>query len=343
MGDVTVTEGVYSIEGQDQQANLLAFGTPNAPADDDSMTDGGVTVDTGEMWDEQGHALEPDVDPHQLAADRIRAEIETQQSAEGTAQWLEQHEQAEQETAYNDALENYKSLPPEEQFEVSLESVGRGLEAIAPVVNSEQAQVLNQELFAGGADAVPMATTLAFFASNVVDTLQSAGITDPSQLTPQVAQQLTDPAMATLFATNLCQALRMPELLADGIVDPMTMSATLLPHVPALLSGQSSDLYPRDYKLQFAKDLAVAFGQRQILRQIDPDAAVALFDQWAKWGGRLSAGLQYHRQQAQPQPSRAREREQSKPARNSKSNVPKMRTHTDLFDQEALERYSARL
>jgi hypothetical protein len=118
--DIAAT-GVYSVEGQDALANELAFGTPDPPQDDGAVTDGGVAIDTGEGWegagaqvsteelfDEYGHAIEPEVDPHQLAADRIRAELETQQSAEETAQWLEQHEQesaaAEQDAAYNNAL-----------------------------------------------------------------------------------------------------------------------------------------------------------------------------------------------------------------------------------------------
>ncbi|MGC2186321.1 MAG: hypothetical protein WA637_23835 [Terriglobales bacterium] len=41
---------VYSVEGQDALANELAGIDPNAPADD-WAADGGVTVDTGEVWD----------------------------------------------------------------------------------------------------------------------------------------------------------------------------------------------------------------------------------------------------------------------------------------------------
>jgi hypothetical protein len=209
------------------------------------------------------------------------------------------------------------------------------MEAVAPLVNYEQAQVLSNELFQGSADGVAAATTLAFFADNVIQTLEGAGITDPAQLTPELAQQITDPGMAHLFATNLCHALRMPELLQDGIVNPMTMSTTLLPHVPALLSGQNPDLFPREYKLQFARDIAIAFGQRQILRQIDPDAAVALFDTWSKWGGRLRQGLEYHRQQraAQPQPSRSAGRS-GRSSRQAKPTTSRFRTNTDLFDSE---------
>jgi hypothetical protein len=323
-------EGVYSVEGQEALANELAFGTSEAPEDD-----GGVFTDGGEAFD-SGEGRSPDAregwQSHRLTpADEARLEVE----AEQTAQFLEQAESeqavAEQEAAYSEALDRYSKLSQEEQFEVSLESVGRGLEAIAPVVNAEQAQVLNQELFAGGADAVPMASTLAFFANNVLETLASSGLEDISQLTPEVAQQLTDPAMATLFAQSICGALRVPELLTDGIVNPMEMSAELLPYVPILLSGQSADLYPKETKLAFAQSVCRAFGEKHAARTIDPDAAVALFDQWAKWGGRLSAGLQYHRQQAQhqPQPSRSVGRS----ARSSRQARPSgmFRTNDDLY------------
>jgi hypothetical protein len=307
-GDIFVPQGsIYSPQGQDALANDLAGIDPNAV--DDSITDGGQAIDIGEYRNDA-----EEQDNRFTAVDEVRAEIEREQTAEWAREAVAESEAAQQEQAFQDGLANYDKLPPEEQFQVSTELVGRGLEAISPVVNSEQAQVLNQELFAGGADAVPMASTLAFFANNVLETLANSGLTDSSQLTPELAQQLTDPSMAHLFATNLCHALRMPELLQDGIVDPMTMSATLLPHVPALLSGQNPDLFPREYKLQFARDIAIAFGQRQILRQIDPDAAVALFDTWSKWGGRLRQGLEYHRQQQAAQPA-----PQARPAKSGRS------------------------
>jgi hypothetical protein len=299
--DITVTEGVYSIAGQEALANDLAGIDPNAVDDDGAMTDGGAVVDTGSIWDADGHAIEPEVDPHDLAASRIQAELATEQDATQTAEWLQQHEAEQQEQAYNDARENYSNLTPEEQWEVSVEAVGRGFEAVAPIVNAEQAQALNSELFVGSADAVPAATALDYFADNVMQTLQSAGITDTAQITPEVAQQITDPSMATLFAQSLCHALRMPELLEDGVVNPMEMSTALLPYVPVLLSGTSVDLYPSEYKLAFAQDLCRAFGQKQLIRNIDPDAGVAQFDVWAKWGARLGAGLHAHRQQSRQQ------------------------------------------
>jgi hypothetical protein len=324
--DVTVTEGTYSIAGQEQLANDLAG--ISGLEDDDSITDGGQAIDIGEY---QNDAEEQD--NRFTAVDEVQAEIEREQTAEWAREALTESEAAEHEQSFQDGLASYDKLPPEEQFQVSTELVGRGLEAVAPLVNYEQAAVLNNELFAGSADGVAAATTLAFFADNVLQTLEGAGITDPAQLTPELAHQLTDPSMAHLFATNLCHALRMPELLQDGIVDPMTMSATLLPHVPALLSGQNPDLFPREYKLQFARDIAIAFGQKQILRQIDPDAAVALFDQWAKWGGRLRQGLEYHRQQQAAQPA-----PQARPAKSGRSSRQArasgmFRTNADIFSE----------
>jgi hypothetical protein len=333
-------EGAYSVEGQDQIARSL-LGPEGAVMDEietaqpwltgDELREaaGGQAVDQGEEREE--HKLSP--------LDEVRAEWQGEEAAQLAEQAEAEAAQQAYEQSFQDGLANYDKLPPEEQFQVSTELVGRGLEGMAPLVNYEQAAVLNNELFAGSADGVAAATTLAFFADNVIQTLEGAGITDPAQLTPELAQQLTDPSMAHLFATNLCHALRMTELLQDGIVDPMTMSATLLPHVPALLSGQNPDLFPREYKQQFARDIAIAFGQRQILRQIDPDAAVALFDQWAKWGGRLRQGLEYHRQQQsqaeQAQPSRRSARS----SRQAKPTTSRYRTNSDLFDSEMEEQW----
>jgi hypothetical protein len=129
-----------------------------------AVTDGGAVIDTGERWDEQGHALQPDDDPQQRIADRINAELQTQQSAEETAQWLQSHEQeqaaAEHEEQFQAALAHYDQLPPEEQYEVANEITGRGLEAITPLVDASYANALNTELFAGQADAVAMTATL---------------------------------------------------------------------------------------------------------------------------------------------------------------------------------------
>jgi hypothetical protein len=330
--DVTVTEGVYSIAGQEALANDLAGIDPNAADDDGAMTDAGNVIDTGEgRWDADGHAIEPDVDPQQLAADRVRQEYETEQSARETAEWLEQNEAEQQQETFNDALANYAKLTPEEQWEVSVESVGRGFEAVAPIVNAEQAQALSSELFAGAADAVPACTTLAYFADNVMQTLRSAGITDTAQITPEVAQQITDPSMAALFAQSLCHALGMPELLEDGIVNPMEMSTALLPYVPVLLSGTSADLYPPEYKLAFAQDLCRAFGQKQLIRNIDPDAGVAQFDVWAKWGARLGAGLHAHRQQSS---------QKAQPTKSTRSS--RRASRDDAFWGEGLKLYHER-
>jgi hypothetical protein len=326
--DVTVTDGTYSIAGQEEQANILAFGSPNAPEDDSAETDGGQAVDRGDY--QQGE----DREEHKPSAlDEVRAEWQGEEAAQLAEQAEAEAQQHAYEQSFQEGLASYDKLPPEEQFEISTELVGRGLEGMAPLVNFEQAAVLNNELFAGSADGVAAAKTLAYFGDNCLQTLQAAGITDMAQLTPEVAQQLTDPAMASLFAQNLCSALRCPELLEDGIVNPIEMSATLLRHVPALLSGQSADLFPREYKVAFAQDVCRAFGQKQAIRNIDPAAAVALFDAWSKWGGRLRQGLEYHRQQQAAPPQARPARSQS--GRSSRQARPSgmFRTNDDIFSE----------
>jgi hypothetical protein len=302
-----------------------------------AVTDGGAVIDTGERWDEQGHALQPDDDPQQRIADRINAELQTQQSAEETAQWLQSHEQeqaaAEHEEQFQAALAHYDQLPPEEQYEVANEITGRGLEAITPLVDASYANALNTELFAGQADAVAMTATLAYFGNNALQTLESAGLS-PAELTPEVVSQLNDPVQASLFAENLCGALGMPELISAGVVNPQEMAAALLPWVPVLLSGNAADAYAPETALGFAQALLVAFGQEASVQNIDPAFAAATFGKWMAWGGHLGSELRRVRAGTDAQSTRASRRTSAKPSLKW--------GNSDIFDDEAIAVWQSR-
>lgn len=325
MPDVSAT-GVYSVEGQDEQANILAFGTPEAPQDDDSATDGGQAIDIGD-YRQQAEQDEYRISP----LDESRMEFQVAQAAQLVQQAEQEQAAIEQEQAYSEALENYDKLSPEEKLEVSTESVGRGLEAITAMVDFRYATAMNDELFAGQGDAVAMTSTLTYFAANAMETLQAAGIADVSTLTPEAIGQLNDPIQASLFAESVCGALGMPELVTHGVVNPQEMAASLLPWVPVLLSGNTADAYPPEVSLAFLQSMFVAFGQRAEVGKIDPAFAAQTFANWMKWGGHLGSELQ---RVPSAQPRSSRTREESKPARQTKSKVPRMTTNTDLFDSE---------
>jgi len=312
-GDIFVDQGsVYSPQGQDALANALAGIDPNAPADD-WATDGGVAVDTGaERWDEQGRPIEQD--NRFTALDEVREEWEREKTAQWAEQAIAESEAGEHEQEFQAALEHYSELPAEEQAEVCTESVARGYGQAAELVNAEQAQVLNEELFAGQVDALPTATLMAFWANNALETLSAAGL---NEITPQQAQELTDPHMAGLFAAGWKEATGL------DVTDPMDFAATMFRHAPLLLSGVNSDLIPVEMKQSFVADLCRVHG---VAVNLEPAQAAQLFDNWHRWGARLGAGLNAHRQQAQP----------AKQGRAKPSRLKWGKSNADLFDDEAV-------
>ena len=331
MPDIAAT-GVYSVEGQDALANDLAGIDPNAVDDDGAVTDGGVVVDTGGIWDEQGREIEPEVDPHQLAADRIQAELETEESALTTAEWLEQHEQEQQDAAYAEAVENYHSLAPEEKAEVNTEWLGRASEEMAQHVDPTLAQQMTADMFGDqpGVDPVAAATLLGVGCKNIIESLENAGVTSLDQLTPEVIQQVNDPEVAQVFVSQFLPAIGLGEMLAH--INAAQFVGELLPFVPVLMSGQNPNLVQPEFKVAYVQSLCRAFGFPIAAPAVDQDAAAARFASDAKWFGKIGAYLQASREQST---------QRAQPAK-TQGRTPRRASQDDAFWGEGLKLYHER-
>jgi hypothetical protein len=279
--------------------------------------------------DEEAPAHDPQTwqDPGQEILDEFAQERQQPDERQDQSQTEAQPEESSQ------ALANYEKLAPAQQEQLCIESVRLGLEQVAPLINPEQAKILNDELFSGQADAVPTATALAFMGRNALETLENAGL---ERLTLEQAQQLTDPHMANITAALWEQMAKMQ------VVDPMYFASGMLFHAPALLNGWP---VTQEWKQGFAAFLCAAHGQAQQGRDLPAAEAAAMYDRFAKWGKNLGSELRRIKgEQAQAQPRQGRQA--ARPSRSAgsrqKSGSSKFRTNQDIFGDDAMEAYRLR-
>jgi hypothetical protein len=209
-GDVAAS-GVYGVEGQEAQANILAFGTEQAPEQDDSAMDGGQVVDIGEYQqpaeDQQESRLSP--------ADEARLEFDVEQSSQLVEQAEAEQASKQQEQAYAEALENYEKLDTEGRQEVNAEWIGRASEQMSEHVDPALAQEMTQDMFGDmpGTDPVAAATLLGVGCRNIIDSLEAAGVTSLDELTPEVVQSVNDPSVAQVWVNQFLPAIGLGGLL----------------------------------------------------------------------------------------------------------------------------------